>query len=89
MSSQMYSVYLIQNTATEERYIGKTNDLQRRVREHNSGEQDATKRKNGKWNLIYAETFRSRQDADKRERKLKQHGSSKRWLFDRVENSLL
>ena len=85
----MHSVYLIQNSATEERYIGKTNDLQRRIKEHNNSQQTATNRKNGEWKLIYAEVFRNKKDADKREQKLKQHGSNKRWLFDRVENSLL
>lgn len=85
----MHFVYLIQNSASEERYIGKTNDLQRRLREHNNGHQDATNRKEGEWKLIYAEIFRSKEDADEREEKLKQHGSNKRWLFERVENSLL
>ena len=70
-------------------YIGKTNNLKRRLGEHNSGQQKATKRKSGEWVLIYAEAYRNKIDASNRELSLKDHGSNKRWLMARVENSLL
>ncbi len=85
----MYIVYIIQNTQTKQIYMGKTNDLKRRLIEHNSNQQKATRRKDGKWILVYAEAYRSKADADRREIKLKQHGSNKRWLKDRIKNSLL
>ena len=85
----MFCIYLIQHHVTKELHIGKTSDLQRRVHEHNTGQQTATRRKSGSWILAYAESYRSKQDADQRERALKQHGSNKRWLLDRVKHSLL
>ena len=85
----MYSVYVIQHSATKQLYIGKTNELKRRFQEHNANQQKATKRKTGQWILVYAETYRSKQDADLRELKLKQHGSNKRWLKDRIKHSVL
>ena len=85
----MYCIYVIQHDITRQIYIGKTNDLKRRIEEHNSGQQKATRRKNGKWFLIYAEIYRSQKDTDRREKMLKQHGSNKRWLKDRIQNSLL
>ena len=85
----MHWVYVIQNTSTREIYIGKTNDLRRRLVEHNTGQQTATKRKNGEWIIVYAEVYRNKLDADERELKLKQHGSNKKWLLDRIKNSLI
>ena len=85
----MYSIYVIQHSVTKQIYIGKTNDLQRRIKEHNANKQNATKRKSGEWKLIYVEAYRSKKDADERENKLKQHGSNKRWLKDRIKNSFL
>jgi len=85
----MRIVYLLQHSETKEIYIGKTDNFRRRLHEHNNGEQTSTRRKSGKWVLVYAETYRSNTDADRREAALKQHGSNKRWLLDRVKDSLL
>lgn len=85
----MFSVYVIQNDVSKETYIGKTNDLKCRLCEHHSGEQTAAHRKEGQWILIYAEAYREKFDADWREQALKQYGSNKRWLFDRISDSLL
>jgi predicted GIY-YIG superfamily endonuclease len=85
----MHYIYIIQHTVTKQIYIGKTSDLKRRIREHNSNQQTATKRKEGEWILIYAEMYGDPKDADKRERRLKQHGSNLRWLKDRIENSFI
>ena len=85
----MFCVYVIQHDLTKEKYIGKTNNLRRRLKEHNSGLQAATRRKNGEWILVYAEAYRNKKDADERENKLKQHGSNKRWVANRIKFSLL
>ncbi|MBI2626803.1 MAG: GIY-YIG nuclease family protein [Parcubacteria group bacterium] len=84
----MYCIYLIQHSVTKQIYIGLTNDLKRRLYEHNASQQKATKRKIGEWVLVYAEAYRNKTDAQIRERKLKQHGSNKRWLKDRIKYSL-
>ncbi len=85
----MFCVYLIQHDRTKEIYIGKTNNIKRRLKEHNTGKQKSTKRKTGQWILVYLEVFRSKADADNRESALKQHGSNKRWLKQRISNSLI
>jgi len=85
----MTAVYLIQNTATKERYIGHTNNLQRRISEHNRGLQTATKRYVGQWILVYAEIYRNFDDALVREHRLKNHGRAKQELYKRIENSML
>ena len=85
----MWTVYLLKHSISNQYYIGKTNDLKRRLIEHNSGGQTSTIRKSGKWIVIYAEAYRSKQDADERERMLKHHGSSKRGLYKRIKRSML
>lgn len=85
----MWIVYVIQYNVSRSIYIGKTNNLKRRILEHNSGENYSTKRLTGKWILIYAEAYRTKSDADKREARLKHHGSAKHELTKRIKESKL
>ena len=85
----MYIVYVIEHTKTQDRYIGKTSNLKKRVFEHNRGKQTATKRVSGEWILVYAEAYRSKSDADVRERRLKSHGRAKQEMFKRIKDSFL
>ena len=84
----MYYLYVIQHSETQEVYIGKTNDLKRRLKEHNAGEQIATHRISGEWKVVYTEVYRAKSDADKRELRLKQHGRAKQELLKRLKSSL-
>ena len=85
----MFILYLIQNDVTSEKYFGVTTDLKQRIKTHNISGKKHTTRKNGKWVLVYAEAYRSKQDAYARERRLKSHGSGKIELIKRINNSLL
>ena len=84
----MWVVYTISHSETKEIYIGRTNDLKRRLSEHNSGKQTSTKRKNGQWGLAYAEAYKSKEDAIDRELKLKHHGRAIQELKKRISRSL-
>ncbi len=84
----MYYVYLIRNNISKENYIGFTGDVERRLKEHNSGRNESTNRPDGEWVLVYYEAFRSEKDARQREGKLKDHGRSKQELYKRVEDSV-
>ena len=95
----MWHLYLIQNNKTLERYIGITTDIERRIGEHNQGLNKSTRRVNGlaqhqrdgagEWILIYAESYRSKDDVVIRERKMKMYGKSKQELLKRCINSLI
>ncbi len=74
----MYYVYVIRSKLAPETYIGYTDDLRRRIREH----------KNKQPELIYYEAYKSEKDARGRERKLKQRGQGIRWLKERIKHSL-
>jgi putative endonuclease len=84
----MYTVYIIQSESTKEIYIGYTNNLKRRLLEHNADKSYSTKNK-GIWILIYAEAYRSIEDAKQREHRLKYYGRGLAQLKRRISKSLL
>ncbi len=68
-----YFVYVISNP-DQRVYIGQTNDIVRRVQEHNdpyNKNSKFTKRNTGPWKLLTHEEFTTRSEAMKREKQLK------------------
>ena len=84
----MWTIYVLQHESTGERYIGLTNDLDRRLREHNNHRQSSTNRIAGQWKLVYCEQYSDKRDAVQREQRLKHHGSAKHELWKRLAHSL-
>ena len=82
----MYYVYVIANEEGNT-YTGFTNDLERRLKEHNSAE-NRGHTKNDKWHYVYYEAYLVKEDAVLREKRLKSHGQSKRQLKIRIKHSL-
>jgi len=74
----MYYVYLLKNQKTQKTYIGYTNNLKRRIKEH----------QNKKPELIYYEAYKNELDAKEREKKLKQRGQTVRRLKEKLKYSL-
>lgn len=74
----MFYVYLLKNKETGASYIGYTNDLKRRIKEH--------KDKNPE--IIYYEAYRNKRDARRRELMLKQRGQAILRLKERLRDSL-
>jgi putative endonuclease len=68
----MYFVYILKNDFLDKHYIGSTNNLERRLEEHNRGQTKSTK-KNGLWCVIYTEKFETPIVAKKRERQIKSY----------------
>ncbi len=83
----MYYVYLLQRKKNNKFYVGYTNDIERRLRQHNAGLLDYTK-KYLPWVLVYYESFISLEDAKKREKALKYFGKAYKQLKLRIKNSL-
>jgi putative endonuclease len=69
-----------------ELYYGYTNDLKKRLFDHNKGKSFSTK--NHRWKLIYYEAYLSQEDARKRERQIKQFGQAWAQLRRRIKKSL-
>ena len=66
----MFFVYVLWSESSSEPYVGHTDDLDRRLGEHESGYNRATKHGEN-WRLVAHEKFKSRSLAIKRERFLK------------------
>lgn len=83
----MYYVYIIKSQKNNSLYIGYTNDLRKRLREHNEGLSNYTRRYMP-WKLIYYEAYISYRDAEIREKRLKQFAKSYAQLKKRIINSI-
>ncbi|MCH7812022.1 MAG: GIY-YIG nuclease family protein [Chloroflexi bacterium] len=69
-------VYLLKSVTTDRFYIGCTNDMDRRLGEHNSGKSASTKPYRP-WELVHSEYFENLAQARQRERYLKAQKSRK------------
>jgi putative endonuclease len=63
----MFTVYILKSLTDQKRYIGLTENLERRLNDHNSGLVKSTKNKRP-LKLIHSEQFQSKSEALKRER---------------------
>ena len=84
----MHYVYLIKSVNQGMLYVGCTNDLNKRIEQHNDGDSFFTKRYLP-WKLVYFEGYRSKSDAYGREKSLKLHAQGLRRLKERLRDSLL
>lgn len=83
----MFHVYVLRSKKADKLYIGYTDNLRRRVLEHNVGLSQFTK-PYIPWELIYYESYKSLEDAKDRESKLKYYGQAYRRLKERLAKSL-
>jgi len=78
----MYYTYVLRSEKDEKLYVGFTEDLKTRTKQHCSGKVEATKHRRP-LKLIYYEACLNRVKAIKREKYLKT-GFGRRFLADRV-----
>jgi len=83
----MHFVYILQSLKNKSFYIGCTNNLKKRIWEHNNEKSYHTK-KYAPWRLVYFEGFISKIDAYNREKALKYNAQGLRRLKERLKNSL-
>lgn len=82
----MFYVYVIKSASGKDWYTGSTNDLRKRLKQHNEGKSAWTKTR-GPWKLIYYEASLNEEDARSRELYLKS-GMGKRYLKNRLRRFL-
>jgi len=66
----VYTVYILESGKNGHYYIGQTDNLEKRICEHNSSKSKSTK-SGIPWALIYKEIYETRKDTVRRERELK------------------
>ena len=76
---RMHYVYILKNARDGNLYYGYTNNLDRRLNEH---------MREGNYNIVYYEAYKSEQDARGRERRLKHYAQALTALKDRLKGSL-
>lgn len=78
----MFYTYVLKSTKDDKLYIGWTNDLKKRLLNHNSGKVEATKERKP-LNLIYYEACKSKEKAIEREKYFKT-GFGRNFLKNRI-----
>ena len=71
-----FYVYLLQSLKDDKYYIGQTDNIEKRLQEHNDGKVISTKNRKP-FKLIGYETYKDRDKARYREYKLKRHSGRK------------
>ena len=83
----MFYAYVIKSKKDNSIYIDYTEDLKKRLKEHNSKQNKSTKNK-APFELIYYEAYKSKSDAKFREDNLKRFAQAYTQLKKRIKNSL-
>jgi len=83
----MFYVYILKSQKDNNLYFGSTNDLRRRLSEHNSGKVVSTKGRSP-LELRYYEAYFEEKDARDREWSLKKDGRALSQLKRRIPESL-
>ena len=80
----MFIVYIIYSIRLNRYYVGYSQDVQKRLDEHNSGISDFTAKTND-WQLRYTESFADGKRAISREKEIKNKKSRKyiEWLISK------
>jgi len=79
-----FHTYILFSNSKNKFYIGSTNDIQRRLNEHNS-RQNLSIKFGIPWDLVYSKEFNSKSEAIRLEIKIKKR-DAKRFLDD-LQNS--
>lgn len=80
----MHYVYLLKSQKDNQYYIGSSGDLKRRKAEHDQGLVESTRHRRP-FDLLYYESYKSKELAEERERKLKDFGSAYGALLKRLK----
>lgn len=82
---RMYHVYVLWSNKLKKRYIGFTENIEKRFKEHNTGKTHFTK-SGIPWTIIYQETYTNKYSARKREIFLKS-GQGRKYLDDVLQKA--
>jgi putative endonuclease len=82
----MHYVYVLRSLKDSKFYIGYTENLERRLNEHNDGKVTSTKHRSP-FELVYYEACKNQKDALRRERYLKTT-YGKRYIKNRIRDAL-
>lgn len=79
----MFFVYVLKSKKDNTTYIGFSEDVNKRLEEHNSGKTKSTKGRIP-YELVYTEEYATKTEARKRELQLKNNSWEKAQLFKKI-----
>ncbi len=83
----MYCTYILFSKKLGRYYVGSTNNLERRLSEHNSGQTKSTK--SGKpWGIVFIEDFNTKSESIKFEIRIKKM-KSRKFIEKLIQKDLL
>jgi putative endonuclease len=83
---KIYYVYILKSLTNGRFYIGQTNNIERRLRDHNSGQSRYTSLTKP-FILLHTEEFSTRAEAVRRERNLKS-GKGREWIRENFGSAI-
>ena len=83
----MFYLYILGSQKDKNIYIGSTNNLKKRFKEHNSGKVLSTKSRIP-FKLLYYEAYKTEEEARKRESSLKLRGQARVQLLKRIDSTI-
>lgn len=83
----MYFFYILKSKKSKKLYLGYTNDLKKRFKEHNRGLVESTK-PYLPWRIVYYEAYFSKEEAILREHNLKLRANAWNQLKQRIKKSI-
>ena len=81
----MWYLYILESLENNRLYVGSTNDLKRRFKEHNQGRGGKYTSKQSEFKLIFYEAYIDKEDALKAEKFFKS-GYGREVIKDKLEN---
>ncbi len=84
----MFYVYILKSKKDNKLYIGFAPDLKKRIEKHKQGLVTSTKNRLPV-ELVYYESYKAKEDALIREKRLKQFGKGYSMLKSRIKKSLM
>jgi putative endonuclease len=69
----LFYVYILYSQSLQRYYVGLTESVEKRLKEHNTGKSKST-RTGVPWKLVHMESFQTRSEAMQQEQKIKAHG---------------
>jgi putative endonuclease len=83
----IFSVYILYSEIIDKYYVGHTDNIERRLHEHNSGQTRYTSIQGKPWKIVYKEEYQARALAMTREREIKSK-KSRKYIESLVEKGL-
>lgn len=82
----MYYTYILKSSSTGKIYIGHTDNLETRLKEHNSKDKSPYTSKKGPWKIVWSKEFPDRGGAMNFENNLKRMKNKKEYIAQLIES---